>query len=162
MHKLMNDFYCIARVPGPDAQHMCECILSLLAGLKVKAEMIALAGDGASVIKGCNEGVAAKLRRKYPWLISVHCTAHRLNLIVAEYFKVVNEGKAVMNTYKKLHLVFGVAKNKEIFEGERDKIYANEKLISISSLIRWVSSNDEYTKDKRNEVRHGNKKFSTI
>ena len=38
--------------------------------------------DGASVMSGCNSGVQALIREKYPQAIYVHCYAHRLNLVL--------------------------------------------------------------------------------
>ena len=67
-------------------------------------------------MSGCNEGVAAKLRRRYPWLLYIHCAAHRLNLIVAAYFRKVTEANNVINVYKSLHAIFNVASHREIFD----------------------------------------------
>ena len=42
--------------------------------------MIGFASDGASVMVGKTNGVAAKLKASLPHLISIHCIAHRLSL----------------------------------------------------------------------------------
>lgn len=47
--------------------------------------LLVFGADGASVMSGCYEGVAAKVKGSYPCLLYVHCVGHRLNLIVAEY-----------------------------------------------------------------------------
>lgn len=43
-----------------------------------------LAVDGASVMSGQVNGLAAKLKRVCPALIHVHCIAHRLQLAVSQ------------------------------------------------------------------------------
>ena len=42
--------------------------------------MVGLATDGAAVMLGIHTGVATRFKKKYPWLIVVHCMAHRLQL----------------------------------------------------------------------------------
>ena len=45
--------------------------------------VVSLKADGASVMSGEFAGVAALLRSEhFHWLIYIHCTAHRLNLMV--------------------------------------------------------------------------------
>jgi hypothetical protein len=41
---------------------------------------VGFASDGASVMTGCRQGVATRLKKKYPWLLCSHCPAHRLSL----------------------------------------------------------------------------------
>ena len=60
-------------------------------------------------MSGCYQGVAAKLKRSYRWLLYVHCAAHRLNLIVAEYFRTVKAASNVMKIYKSLHDIIETA-----------------------------------------------------
>lgn len=47
-------------------------------------KMCALCSDGASVMVGRENGVAAKLRRRVPHLLNNHCVAHRLALAAAQ------------------------------------------------------------------------------
>ena len=84
----------------------------------------------------CNESVAAKLRRRYPWLLYIHCAAHRLNLIVAAYFRKVTEANNVINVYKSLHAIFNVASHREIFDcskGMLSQTAYNGSLLSYRS-----------------------------
>ena len=55
-------------------------------------------------MSGCNEGVAAKLKRTYLWLIYIYCAEHRLNLIVVAYFCKVNAASPVIKAFKSLHI----------------------------------------------------------
>ena len=134
----------ITRLAETDAQNILDCglqpILDELQG--TSAVCLALAADGASVMKGSIEGVAAKLRRKFPWLIFIHCAAHRINLVLSKYLAMDKDSKTVLNVYKALHNIFLVAKNREIFEKCQSEIYPGERAMSISSLCetRWSCS----------------------
>ena len=66
-----------------------EKILPLLAILCQYAIFLGLTTDGASVLFGIHSGVAARLREVYPWILNLHCTAHRLNLIIGKLAKKV-------------------------------------------------------------------------
>jgi hypothetical protein len=117
-----------------------EGVLPTSKKLSLLATLLALGADGASVMSGCYEGIAAKLKRYYPWLIYVHCAAHCLNLIVAAYFRTVNEACSVINVYKALHIIFNVAGNREIFEAVQKELYPKQPIMAASSLteVQWA------------------------
>jgi hypothetical protein len=113
-----------------------EGVLPTSKKLSLSATLLALGVDGAPA----NEGVAAKLRRYYPWLLYLHCAAHRLNLIVAACFRTVNEACSVINVYKALHIIFNIAGNREIFEAVQKELYPKQPIMATSSLtnVRWA------------------------
>ena len=82
--------------------------------------------------------MAAKLKRTYPWLLYVHCAAHRLNLVV--YFRTVKAAFNVINIYKSLHAIFNVASHREVFEATQRDFYPKEHITASSSLteVRWA------------------------
>lgn len=49
--------------------------------------MIGFGADGASVNFGVNNGVYKKLADDMPWLLGIHCVAHRLELAAKDAFK---------------------------------------------------------------------------
>jgi hypothetical protein len=72
---------------GATANNLTKVILAALeeAGgmdkIANRTKLISFGADGMSVFQGCRTGVATQLRMKHaPFLISVHCFAHRLNL----------------------------------------------------------------------------------
>ena len=128
-------FYELARLKETDAATIVNTgILPAFERMNTSASLLAVGADGASVMSGCYEGVAARLARQYPWLIYIHCAAHRLNLIVATYLSKVKAAKEVIEAYKALHKVFNVAKHKEIFEESQKEQYPKEPLMAASSL----------------------------
>ena len=139
--RIEERFYDLARLKETDAQTIVnEGVLPTIEKLSSSATLLALGADGASVMSGCYEGVAAKLRRYYPWLLYIHCAAHRLNLIIAAYFRTVNEACNVINGYKALHTIFNVASNREIFEAAQKEFYPKQPIMAASSLteVRWA------------------------
>ena len=133
-------FYEMVRLKDTDAESIFQIgVLNTLENIGLTSSLIALGADGASVMSGCNEGVYSKLKRSFPWLIYIHCTAHRLNLIVLTYLKSISVAKGLFDVYQSLHNVFNVAKNREIFEETQKEVYPNEHMVSAKSLTdtRW-------------------------
>ncbi|XP_077991530.1 zinc finger protein 862-like [Glandiceps talaboti] len=52
-----------------------------------KEKLIGMASDGAAVMIGTRSGVMTRVRRDVPHLVSVHCTAHRLELCLKSSLK---------------------------------------------------------------------------
>ena len=125
--EVQERFYQLTRMKETDAQTITrEGVLPISKEFDFSAFLLSLGADGASVMSGCNEGVAAKLEKSYPWLIYIHCAAHRLNLIVVAYFCKVNAASAVIKAYKSLHTIFNVASHREVFESVQREIYPKE------------------------------------
>ena len=72
-----------------------------------KLQTVAFGSDGASVYVGRQNGVVAKLRVEIPWLIGVHCIAHRLELSVLDALKdeqqLRNVQEMLQGLYKHYH-----------------------------------------------------------
>ena len=133
-------FYEMVRLKDTDADSIFQIgVLNILENIVLTSSLIALGADGASVMSGCNEGVYSKLKRTFPWLIYIHCTAHRLNLIVLIYLKSFCVAKGLFDVHQSLHNVFNVANNREIFEETQKEVYPNEPIVSAKSLTdtRW-------------------------
>jgi hypothetical protein len=78
---------CKQVIGGATANNLTKMILTALeeAGgmdkIANRTNLISFGADGVSVFQGCRTGVATQLRMKHaPFLVSVHCFAHRLNL----------------------------------------------------------------------------------
>ena len=70
-------------------------------------QTVAFGSDGASVYVGRLNGVVAKLRVEIPWLLGVHCIAHRLELSVLDALKdeeqLNNVQEMLQGLYKHYH-----------------------------------------------------------
>ena len=68
-------------VENGDAPTLFESIRGVLIKHKFSlSRLVGFASDGASVMTGIHNGVAAQLKRICPQLTSIHCVAHRLQL----------------------------------------------------------------------------------
>ncbi|KAJ8047847.1 hypothetical protein HOLleu_06959 [Holothuria leucospilota] len=57
-------------------------------GLDLSTSLVASAADGAAVNFGKINGVMTKLKQQHaPWMIKIHCIAHRLELALNDAFK---------------------------------------------------------------------------
>ena len=72
-----------------------------------KSQTVDFGSDGASVYVGRLNGVVAKLRVEIPWLLGVHCIAHRLELSVLDALKdeeqLSNVQEMLQGLYKHYH-----------------------------------------------------------
>ena len=81
--RFKESFYDLARLKETDAETIVnEHVLPTSEKFSMSATLLALGANGASAMSGCYNGVAATLKRNYPWLIYVDCAAYRLNLTV--------------------------------------------------------------------------------
>ena len=92
----------ILHAPDTTATGIVESLLAFfeMKGLSMD-KVTCFASDGASVMAGWKAGVAAKLKVENPFMLSIHCIAHRLALACndtasgtdyeTEYEKVLNE-----------------------------------------------------------------------
>ena len=68
-----------------------------------KSETVAFGSDGASVYVGRLNSVVAKLHVEIPWLLGVHCIAHRLELSVLDALKDEEQLKNVQEMFQGLY-----------------------------------------------------------
>ena len=96
--------------------------------------------DGASVMTGCDNGVAALLKRKNPYLLSLHCAAHKLALASSQAAKKV---PAIAQYQKSLSAIYTYFSHSSVHtEGltEVQRIL-EEPEIKMKRLyqVRWLS-----------------------
>lgn len=96
-----------------------------------------LGADGASVMSGEWAGVQALLKQNYPWLIYIHCVAHRLNLVVVKSLK--GTCKNILTLVDKLHSLFSSAKTNDIFVQIQQQSKVKVMAMPERSETRWSS-----------------------
>lgn len=68
-----------------DATTITNMLITVLTERGVPSEKILFLGsDGASVMTGVKNGVSAQLKRISPYLLNIHCVAHRLALCTSQ------------------------------------------------------------------------------
>ena len=102
---------------------------------------IGLAADGASVMLGKKNGVAAKLKARFPQLLTWHCLNHRLELSVGDAVKScteINQFKIFLDT---LYALYSMSPKMQRELGECAK-EVESQLYRIGRIldVRWVAS----------------------
>ena len=72
------------------ADGILHCIRSLLISKGIPNwtdHLVGFGADGASVNFGCRQGIYTKLKNDMPWLMGIHCLAHRLELACKNAFQ---------------------------------------------------------------------------
>lgn len=87
-----------------DAESLSSLIMKILLdnGLSLD-DCVGQCYDGASVMKGVQGGVQAKLKERIPHAVYIHCYAHRLNLVLVRTITDIPELKDFFNTAKNLY-----------------------------------------------------------
>ena len=86
----VNKYATIQGVVKSDANGVLASIVNGFEDIGInnwKDGLVACGSDGASVMTGVRNGVIAKLRQDVPWLIRIHCVAHKLELAVLDGIK---------------------------------------------------------------------------
>ena len=103
--------------------------------------LIGVTCDGASVMLGRKSGVASRLQAIFPNITVWHCSAHRLELAVADVVKemgAINHFKILMD---KLYAVYSTS-NKNLMELRESAESLDVRLCKIGRILdtRWVAS----------------------
>ena len=96
--------------------------------------------DGASVMLGKRNGVAAKLKENVPHLVQQHCVAHRENLCISDAWKEVKATREIETVVRTVYTLFSrsatkKSKFKEIIEASQNKSIAFKAI----NEVRWLS-----------------------
>ncbi|XP_073716873.1 zinc finger protein 862-like [Misgurnus anguillicaudatus] len=102
----VNAFLSIQAVKHGNASGILDAIYAAFGEAGIddwKERLVGFGSDGAAVNVGCRNGVAAQLLRDIPYLISIHCVAHRLELGVTKAIKENANMVQLQNTLKNLY-----------------------------------------------------------
>ena len=78
--EIYSRFLCLVELPGGTAPAIVDTVLKVFASRKISSKLCGMATDGASVMIGCRTGVTTQMKGKNPFILSIHCIAHRLAL----------------------------------------------------------------------------------
>jgi hypothetical protein len=104
---LKTRFLCLIPLTNCNSESITKVLVDIFEKKKILSKLVAFASDGASVMLGKNEGVAAKLSRicTYPLIVN-HCVAHRLALACKDAKKEVKFYGEVETLVKKIYNYF--------------------------------------------------------
>ena len=102
---------------------------------------MSFASDGASVMMGENNGVAARIAKNNPYLFITHCIAHRLSLASENAYRQVDFCKKAEQIMKRCYKFFSKSSKRiDTLHGYQE--FLNKPEIKICKIfdIRWLSS----------------------
>jgi hypothetical protein len=102
------------------------------------SDLVGFASDGASVMTGVHNGVAACLKKKVPRLVTSHCAALRLSLAAQDAESAFEEIRmsAVSSAYK----YFSKSHPRQVKLATAIEMYETKKLRLVNaSFTRWLS-----------------------
>ena len=106
-------------------------------------KLIGLATHGASTMRGCKNGLAARLTRVVPGLLSIHCIAHDLQLAILDAAKDLDYMRKFDDTLKSLFKYYQNSSRRlrglELAAQEIGMAGALKKLTKVKTL-RWAAS----------------------
>jgi len=141
---ISEEFLGFVQLKEFDSESISEAILSKCESLNLKMEYCIDQGyDGCSAMSDKENGVKTIIQRKYPNAHFVHCTSHRLNLVVHD----INKLSDIRNT---------IGTMKEIIKFFRESNIRRQMVPSIPMLCetRWT--------EKHKSMRLFKKHFETI
>ncbi|CAK6949836.1 zinc finger protein 862-like [Scomber scombrus] len=103
-------------------------------------KMVMLTSDGASVMLGKHNGVAALLKQQIPHLTEQHCVAHREDLGIDDAWKDVPLMRDVETLLRTIYSIFSRSSVKKCKFRELAEVL-NEETLSFRPLneVRWLS-----------------------
>ena len=131
----VNIFLGLMAVKDGSAKGIATELNSFLTDLGIqnwKAKLIGLGTDGASVNIGHQGGLGALLKQEIPYLLQVHCIAHRLELAVHDACKNIDFVGSFQETLKGL-LKFYACSSKRLGE-------LSDAGVALNSILRAFGS----------------------
>ena len=112
-----------------------------LDGEYLKAHLIGITTDGASVMTGVDNGVVTLLKRDYPRVKAIHCVAHKLELSIKDALKAVTSTNHFEIFITKLYTLYHQShKNQRELEIAAASVQETLRKITPIFTIRWVAS----------------------
>lgn len=122
-----------------DAQSLANFILKKIEELELDlSNCIAQCYDGASVMSGWASGVQARVAEKIPHAIYVHCHAHRLNLVLANCVKNLEDYVDFFSTIQTLYTFISNSNTRhELFVKSQKELGQKVLVLERTVPTRW-------------------------
>jgi len=139
IHECFVDF---KPATGLDAESLSEEILKTLQqyGLDVRSCLVGQGYDGASVMSGANRGVQQRVREHAPLAVYTHCYAHRLNLVLVDCCKSVDNAVNFFALLEKLYVFVSGATAHKLWLETQKQLFPDEAPRQLQRLsdTRWA------------------------
>lgn len=125
-----------------DGKSLFSHIKSILFKSKIDINnCIAQTYDGASVMRGHINGVQALFRKEVPWALYTHCANHRLNLVLVDITKNIEEVDVFFYFLQELYVFMsGSVIHNQFIELQKIVLKTNKPIeLKRLCLTRWSS-----------------------
>lgn len=97
--------------------------------------------DGASVMRGSINGVQAIFKKEVPQAIYTHCANHRLNFVIVDVAKNIEEADLFFTLCQELYVFFSSSVIHSMFIELQKEVYNTKKPVELKRLCltRWTS-----------------------
>ena len=128
-------------VPGVTAPEIVDAVLKVFTSRGISLEKLCgVATNGANVMVGCRTGVTTLLKDKNPFILSIHCIAHRLALASGQAADAVPYVKQyqlyINNIYRYIHYS---TKNAKKLKEIQLVMQSAERKFHPAFRTRWLS-----------------------
>jgi hypothetical protein len=102
-----TQFLCAVKMSAGTSSHITAVVLKVIAltGLPLD-KLVGVCTDGATSMLGCHNGFVTQLAARVPWVISIHCIAHRCALVLSTKVKHFSELRKVDSLLAQVHSLF--------------------------------------------------------
>ena len=121
-----------------NARALADYIFQKVSDLKLDlGNLVSQCYDGASVMSGCNTGVQTIIKEKCPQAVYIHCSAHRLNLVLVDVSKQVKAASDFFAHLQSIYVFFSSSKCHELFLSIQKAKGGKEIRLKKLSDTRW-------------------------
>ena len=142
--KVVERSYDIRMLTDFDAAAITEATKEVLDVITQRSNhegnLASIGADGASVMSGEFSGVAECLRSEFfPWLVYIHCTAHRLNLMVNDLIKNSSQAIDLIQMINSLNTFLNIPKVRQVYENLHREMFPKQEVKYLAQQIdiRW-------------------------
>ncbi|CAH0555131.1 unnamed protein product [Brassicogethes aeneus] len=127
------------------ADALFDLVSTNLAPYNYKQKLVAQCYDGASVMAGHLNGLQAKIKKEAPQALFIHCSAHKLNLVLQDSCKAIKECRVFFATLTGIPNYFHQSAKRTFFVdnlvGKRIPAFTKTRWASRSKIITLLFDN---------------------
>ncbi|KAM3850214.1 zinc finger MYM-type protein 1-like [Diretmus argenteus] len=138
--EIKEEFLHFRHADGLDADSLLQTIKKTLILCNIdKSLCVGQCYDGAAVMSGPKNGVQVKFRAEVPQAIYIHCSCHRLNLILVEVVKSVLAAAEFFETVTLLYNFFAHSVAHDFFIKKQKEMQPTSPTVELKGLsdTRW-------------------------
>ncbi|CAI7745837.1 unnamed protein product [Closterium sp. NIES-54] len=141
---VVSRFLALLSLDRCDAAALHDAIVKCLWSKDMSMDkLVGVSTDGASVMTGSKNGVVAMLRKRCPWLVAIHCVAHREALATKDAAKSFKEFNVVDQMIRQTAERLGRSStDHKTYMHLQDVILQTHLEVQSFCTVRWLSRGD--------------------